>query len=252
MVALERLGVRSEADLERLRAVWVAAKSREQDFAGVRAALGEMVGVLERRSELTQDVRTRHREFSELKALKQRVDQFGESAASRNGNPGATPPQMLAQQPRVPAPALEVETLDQKHRHTRARHKALRGSLLRVRRALVELTKRNQALYEQMEGAERLSFKLVYFLLSQGRNARVEPVIDQSLLEATLRRAHELDSVFGTRAGFLETAKATHSKARELAGVGCRAVLEAVWEKAGLGQPGGFSLFREFKVGVYT
>lgn len=243
---LESLGVTSEEDLDRAQSVWLVDKSQARDRKGLRTALGEMMGVLERRSELTEQIRTKHREFSQLKALQQKFSDFGEKIKQTT----ADVREDHSLQSRSKSPAEEVEGLEDKEKQTREQKRRLRSQLLGIRRRLVALAKNNQALYEEMESAERLSFKLFYYLLSLGQNTRVTPVIDKSLLQATLRKADEIDAVFKSKARFMSMVKQASAKARALTGVQCEQVLGAIWDKALRGGAGPFSLFEEFKVKI--
>lgn len=241
---LEKLGVASEEDMERVKSVWLVEKAQKEDRKGLKKTLGELMGALERRSDLVEQIRTKHREFSQLKVLKQKFDNFGQKVRQKTGGNS----QSVCLKSKSKSPTEEVEGLEQKEKEAHAQKKRLRKKLVSIRRRLVALANNNQDLYEEMESAERLSFKLFYFLLSHGENTRVTPVIDKSLMQNTLRRAQEIDAVFRARTHFQSVAQQTSAKAKTLANVECAGVLETVWDKTLHHEKDPFSLFEEFKV----
>lgn len=245
MEMLRLLGITQEKDIEKVNSIWKVADSQERDRDQLRNALGEMMGVLERRSELTEEIRSKHKEFSHLKSLKKQFDEFGEKLKIKRTDPDVQNKNQIKTNEESKE---EVYDLESKEKKAMEEEKKLRKKVLSVRRQLVKLTKSNDILYEEMESVERLSFKLFYFLLSEGETQKVKPVIEQSLMENTLKRAAEIDCVFGSKDKYIKAVKKGSKKAYEMACIQGFGVLEEFWEKGKLKENKKFSLFEEFKV----
>jgi hypothetical protein len=84
--------------------------------------------------------------------------------------------------------------------------------------------------------------------LSEGETEKVKPVIQQSLLETTLKRATEIDSVFSSKSWFVKSVKTTAEKAYKITNVKGFEALADFWENLKIKKNKKFSLFEEFNV----
>jgi hypothetical protein len=255
---LSQLGVADEASFSKFDSIVLINETQEEARKELSSSLGEMMGALERRSELNEEIRQKHKEFSELKSLKLKFEQIGlklkenEEIISENEENSISNNNKTQEQADIllssAIPGEEVGSLKIKEKRTKEQELKIKKQLLEIRRQLVNLTNSNQILYEEMESVERLSFKLFYFLLSEGQTNKVTPVIEQSLMEATMRRSNEIDSVFKSEEVFSVKVRDLEAKVETLGKFDGVKRLKGLWTKAFGKSEKHFSLFDEFVV----